>query len=50
MHGGAKKSGAPLNNRNAWKHGYYSRAAIEEDRAVKAMIQQMNAKGQAEDQ
>lgn len=43
MHGGARRSGAPPGNQNAWKHGYYSRAAIEEDRAVRAMIEQANA-------
>ncbi len=25
MHGGALGSGAPIGNRNAWKHGYWSR-------------------------
>lgn len=43
MHGGARGSGAPLNNKNAWKHGYYSRAEVEQDRAVREMIKQMNA-------
>jgi uncharacterized protein YjcR len=43
MHGGAKGSGAPLGNSNAWKHGYYSRAELEEDRKVREMINQMNA-------
>lgn len=26
MHGGALGSGAPIGNRNAWKHGYWSAA------------------------
>ncbi len=30
MHGGAKGSGAPLGNRNALKHGLYTKEAIEE--------------------
>lgn len=28
MHGGAKGSGAPKGNRNALKHGYYTREMI----------------------
>jgi glucans biosynthesis protein len=27
MHGGARGSGAPRRNKNALKHGYYTRAA-----------------------
>jgi hypothetical protein len=37
MHGGPG-SGAPLGNRNAWKHGRRSRAAIEERRAFRALL------------
>jgi hypothetical protein len=29
MHGGAKGSGAPKGNRNAFKHGTYTKAAFE---------------------
>ena len=29
MHGGAKGSGAPRGNKNALKHGAYTRAALE---------------------
>ncbi|MBY6016070.1 hypothetical protein KUV75_14325 [Qipengyuania gaetbuli] len=29
MHGGAKGSGAPKGNRNALKHGLYTREALE---------------------
>lgn len=32
FHGGAEGSGAPQGNRNAWKHGEYSRQAKEERR------------------
>ena len=28
MHGGAPNSGAPLGDRNAFKHGHYVRAAV----------------------
>ena len=32
MHGGAAGSGAPLGNKNALKHGHYTRERVEEDR------------------
>jgi len=38
MHGGAPGSGAPKGNRNALKHGYYTRKAIEERRALRQLI------------
>ena len=41
MHGGAKGSGAPPGNRNALKHGEYTRQAIEERRQLRAMIREM---------
>jgi hypothetical protein len=34
MHGGAPGSGAPLGNRNAFKHGHYARAAVDVRRWV----------------
>lgn len=40
MHGGAPGSGAPKGNRNALKHGLYTREAIAERKALKALIQQ----------
>jgi hypothetical protein len=40
MHGGAPGSGAPKGNRNALKHGLYTKAAIEEQRQVRALIRQ----------
>ena len=30
MHGGAAGSGAPLGNKNAFKHGFYTREAVAE--------------------
>lgn len=38
LHGGAMGSGAPKGNQNALKHGYYSRAAVEERRALRKLI------------
>ena len=35
MHGGAKGSGAPKGNRNALKHGFYTRASEEERAKVR---------------
>lgn len=41
MHGGAKGSGAPLGNRNALKHGNFTREGIAERRPLRKMICQM---------
>ena len=38
MHGGAKGSGAPPGNRNAMKHGLYTRLAIEERKMLNRLI------------
>ncbi len=38
MHGGAKGSGAPKGNKNALKHGLYTKQAIEERRKLRALI------------
>ena len=38
MHGGAKGSGAPRANRNARKHGLFTREAIEERWEVRALL------------
>jgi hypothetical protein len=35
MHGGAPGSGAPLGNRNAFKHGHYAQAACDVRRQVR---------------
>jgi hypothetical protein len=40
MHGGAPGSGAPRGNKNALKHGQYTREAIEERRQVKEFLRQ----------
>jgi glucans biosynthesis protein len=40
MHGGAAGSGAPRGNKNALKHGRYTRAAIEERRQLRALLRQ----------
>ena len=34
MHGGAAGSGAPKGNRNAYKHGDYSRATLELKKSI----------------
>lgn len=38
MHGGAKGSGAPRANRNARKHGLFSRTAIAERREIRVLL------------
>ena len=38
MHGGARGSGAPKNNRNALKHGHTTREAIQERAQLRALI------------
>jgi hypothetical protein len=40
MHGGAPGSGAPRGNKNALKHGLYTRKAIEERRQLRALMRQ----------
>jgi uncharacterized protein YjcR len=40
MHGGAMGSGAPHGNKNALKHGLYTREAIEERRQLRALVRQ----------
>jgi hypothetical protein len=40
MHAGAPGSGAPLGNKNALKHGRYTREAIEERRFAQALIRE----------
>ena len=36
MHGGAPESGAPKRNRNARKHGRFTKAAIAEQKRIEA--------------
>jgi glucans biosynthesis protein len=40
MHGGAAGSGAPRGNKNALKHGRYTREAIEERQRLRALLRQ----------
>jgi uncharacterized protein YjcR len=40
MHGGALGSGAPKGNRNAVKHGFYTRAVVEERKRAMDLIRQ----------
>jgi glucans biosynthesis protein len=40
MHGGARGSGAPRGNRNALKHGLYTRAAMAERRRLGALMRE----------
>jgi hypothetical protein len=40
MHGGAPGSGAPRGNKNALKHGWYTREAIEGRRQLRALLRQ----------
>jgi glucans biosynthesis protein len=40
MHGGAAGSGAPRGNKNALKHGRYTREAIKERRQLRALLRQ----------
>ncbi|WP_273143999.1 HGGxSTG domain-containing protein [Oceanicaulis alexandrii] len=40
MHGGAKGSGAPKGNQNAFKNGLYTQDAIEARKAVNALIRE----------
>ena len=41
MHGGVKGPGALIGNENAVKHGMFTRQAIEERRALRDMIREM---------
>jgi glucans biosynthesis protein len=38
MHGGAKGSGAPVGNRNAWKHGGRSGEHLEQIRRFREVL------------
>jgi hypothetical protein len=38
MHGGAPGSGAPKRNRNARKHGRFTRVAVAERKQIEAML------------
>ena len=43
MHGGAPGSGAPKGNKNAVKHGHYTREAIERRRALRQLMRDAEA-------
>jgi hypothetical protein len=43
MHGGAEGSGAPRGNKNALKHGRFTREAIEERRQLQSLLRESNA-------
>jgi glucans biosynthesis protein len=47
MHGGAPGSGAPRGNKNAMKHGRYTREAIEERRTLRDFLRQVRQQLQA---
>jgi hypothetical protein len=40
MHGGAPGSGAPENNKNALKHGLYTKEAIEARKQLRTLLRQ----------
>jgi len=40
MHGGAPGSGAPRSNKNALKHGFFTRDAIAERRQLRELLRQ----------
>jgi len=40
MHGGAPGTGAPRGNKNALKHGFYTREAIESRRDARDLVRQ----------
>ncbi len=49
MHGGAEGSGAPKGERNGnYKHGHFTREAIEFQRQIRALIAQMLASMEGE--
>jgi uncharacterized protein YjcR len=42
MHGGAKGSGAPKGNRNALKHGSFTRAMLQERAVMRELSSKLN--------
>lgn len=38
MHGGARGSGAPIGNRNALKHGMYTRESLDFQKHIRSLI------------
>jgi hypothetical protein len=43
MHGGAPGSGAPKGNKNALKHGRFTRGAIAERRSLQSLLRESRA-------
>jgi hypothetical protein len=43
MHGGAAGSGAPRGNKNAFKHGRFTREAYAERQLVRSLLQESRA-------
>ena len=43
MHGGAVGSGAPMGNKNALKHGMYTKQAIAERKALAKMMREFKS-------
>jgi hypothetical protein len=39
MHGGARRTGAPKGNHNAWRHGAFTRDAAAERKQVRAVLE-----------
>lgn len=48
MHGGAAGSGAPAGNRNALRHGFYSREAEAARRRFREMVTEMERETEVE--
>jgi glucans biosynthesis protein len=42
MHGGAAGSGAPLGNKNAFKHGAYTKVSIERRAGIRQLVKEAN--------
>ena len=40
MHGGARGSGAPKGNQNAWKHGAYTKEVIQQRGEMRELIKE----------
>ena len=40
MHGGAKRSGAPRGNRNALKHGVFTKDSIERRATLRKLVRE----------
>ena len=41
MHGGAKGSGAPRGNQNAWKHGTYTKEAFRQRAEMRELFREV---------